>query len=394
VKYTVYSGHDLHLDPDWVMPHVELESRSRRRTSCVQPGVGVENCEFDFNQRDSKFKKAGVSTKKPVAVGTKKGSASKKKISLTRRVFSGRKKRGVLRIHPIAVLKETECSPVLSIPREIIIETLVPLSTPNSGGSKCLSCPYDCSPLGEDGVENHLVATASYERMVISKPQRPSVDTANAECLSSTVSIEGKLKSDAMELDNSPTVLQLQMSPRLQQRKEWRDSLIRSTPLATGRYPEERRFSFEKVNLKMSSLNPCLGCEGISPIRHEDCVLSPRAKDALREIYDQERKKAVNFIGNVVKGSSIPSIRHETSSNEFSTLNTNRLNEFRSLLNDYLHESDGMVQSANLADQLAQFSLSSGCNVFDFAETEVDLYLSHLCGQNKIMQTEGWIYNI
>jgi hypothetical protein len=390
VKYTVYSGHDLHLDPDLVMPHVELESRSRRRTSSVQPGVGVENCELDFNQRESKSKKS--STKKPVAVGTKTGSATKKRISLTRRVFSGRKKRGGMRIHPIAALKETEGSPASSIPREIIIETLVPLSTPNSGCSKSLSGPIDCSPLGEDGVESHLVTTASYERMVITKPQRPSVDTANAECLS-TVSIEGKLKSDDMELDDSPNMLQLQLSPRLLQQKGWRESLVRSTPLATGRYPDERRFSFEKVNLSLS--NPCVEPKDISPGHYDVDVLSSRAKVSLRDIYDQEREKASNFIGSVVKGSSLPSARiGPSSSNEFASMNTGRLNEFRSLLNDYLHESDGMVQSVNLADQLAQFSISSGCTVFDFTETEVDLYLTQLCGQNKIMQTEGWIYNI
>lgn len=393
VKYTVYSGHDLHLDPDLVMPHVELESRTRRRSSSVQPGVGVENCQLDVNQRDTKSKKV-ASTKKSVAVGTKKGSASKKKISLTRRVFSSRKKRAGLRIHPITSLKETEVSPASSIPREIIIERLVPLNTPNSGSSKSLSCQNDCSPLGNDGVESHLVATASYERMVISKPQRPSVDTANAECLS-TVSIEGKLKSDDMELDDSPNVLQLQLSPRLHQRKEFRESLIRSTPLATGRYPEERRFSFEKVNMNMSSLNPYGEPKGDSPIRQEVDVLSPRARVSLRDIYDQERKNATNFIGDVVKMSSLPSTRNEpSSSNKVAAMNTARLNEFRSLLNDFLHESDGMVQSANLANQLAQFSMSSGCSTFDFTETEVDLYLTQLCVQNKIMQTEGWIYNI
>jgi hypothetical protein len=37
---------------------------------------------------------------------------------------------------------------------------------------------------------------------------------------------------------------------------------------------------------------------------------------------------------------------------------------------------------------------AGGALTFDYSENEVTDYLAQLCAQNKLMRTEGWIYNI
>jgi hypothetical protein len=408
VKYTIYSGYDLHLDPDLVQPHVELESRSRRRTGTIQPVIGTENSKLNLHQRDSKGKRA-VSTKKPIFVGARKGSSSKKKLSLSRRVgFNGGKKRLSTSSQPAVSPRLGSCddaSPTLEVPREIIFNTSDAMNTPNSGSSKIASNAYDidCSPLGDEGVESQLIATDSYARMMLTKRERPSVGTSNAECLSPSEKRDAS-NANRMEWDDTSNILRLQLSPRRQHKNYRRESLISVTPLATGRYPKERCFSFETTrDMTMSCEEPFLGsnedisveCDNENIRRTDEEMYLSCDKVSLRDVYDQQVKKASRFIGDVVKGynrtesKTVPLL-----SNKNLCVENDRLTKFRTLLNDYLYESDGMVEVAGVADKLAKFAETSRDFIFAYTKTEVDLYLKELCAQNKIMQTEGWIYNI
>ena len=389
VKYTIYSGHDLHLDPELVNPHVELESRERRRAPVVPvpPVVETENVLPTSSHRESKSSK--MISKRQAQATTKKGSATKAKLPLSDKIcFPVRKKRTQSAAKSAKSpkcahgTKLTAAEPC--IPQEIVFSSTTVSNTPNSGCSKRATSLGSCSPLGEEGVENQLRTAASYDRMI--QPLRPSVGTSNAHCclLSDKKDDEGFCQNEDMDVD----IVELRISPLTGHDKSIPKSCINAIPLASGCFSMEHEPSIvgarEIVDKGADKCN-----DMVDTLANKDATL--RAHPTLRDIYDYEVKKASQFIGAVVQGRTNNEIG-ETSNDV--TIRENRLNKFRSLLNDFLSDSDGMVESENLASNLRNFAISSSDDNFEYTEDDVQVFVSELCGQNKIMQTEGWIYNI
>jgi hypothetical protein len=390
VKYTIYSGHDYNLDPDLVQPHKDLESRERRRAAIIKPISDSENYKPNVHHRVLKGTKA-IAPKKHGQIGAKKGSASKAKLSLSRRIgFPGVRKNVHKVGRPVAspILSSKQSSPKSNIPREIVFNTATGTNTPNSDCSKSATGLDKYSPLGDEGVENQFVTTASYEQMV--KLQRPSVGTSNAECpTAGNYGLNALHSNDDMDFKT----LQLQISPRSEGNKELRESFISATPLATGRFRKESHFAFQDTKQSLVRLENCNNYMGGQSLEnHEVECNASRANATLRDVYDHEVKKAARFIDGVVQG-HIKVNLHDESNDEISNGNA-RLNKFRTLLNDFLFDSDGMIEVQNLAYNLSKFAKSSSDGTGDYSDRDVETFLTELCAQNKIMQTEGWIYNI
>jgi hypothetical protein len=392
VKYTINSGHDLNLDPELVSPHVELETRGRRRAPAVVPIVASENDPPKSTNRESKSSK--MVTKRHVHVASKNGSASKAKVSLPRKIgFPVRRKSLQAAIKSATSPNCATSKPAIasSIPLEIVFSAATVSNTPTSGCSKSATDLRNFSPLGEEGVESHLLTTASYDRMI--QPLRPSVGTTNAHCpLASKNGTNAMRQGNDMDFD----IVELRISPCTESDKTMPECCINVKPLASGSFsndhqkfeeyakyslPDERKEKCEKVNAKQLPKNNEVVDRGKV---NESAAM--RANPTLRDVYDNEVKIASKFVGTVVHG------QINVKSDE--SIHNRRLNRFRSLLNDFLSDSDGMIESENLAHSLRKFAQSSFDDVFDYTEHDVEEFVSELCAQNKIMQTEGWIYNI
>ena len=394
VKYTVNSGHDLHLDPELVKPHVELETRGRRRGPAVVPQIESENDIPDSCYHENIWSEKG--TKRKVHVASKKGSASKIKVS-------GQKKIDVVRGKSLrAATKSTKSSKCSTnnvpiepgIPLEIEFKAAIVSNTPNSVCSKSLTSLSNCSPLGEEGAESQLLTTASYDHML--QQFRPSVGTSTAHC-PIVYGTNAMCHSNDMDFD----ILKLQISPSSESNKMNAKSFFKSTPLVSGSFSKEHqnftggaKFSVSKrvghfdkiVNANRSAKDE----EKVDRVKFNESV-TLRANPTLRDVYENEVKKASQFVGAIVKGHI--KVRSGDSSMS-ATIREKRLNHFRSLLNDLLFDSDGMIESEDLANNLRKFAKSSINDVFDYTDHDVKSFVSELCAQNKIMQTEGWIYNI
>ena len=130
-----------------------------------------------------------------------------------------------------------------------------------------------------------------------------------------------------------------------------------------------------------------------------DGAQEPRARLTLRDVWDDSYKKASKFIGDVVSGPDCgtttskkdeqpapPSetLEHDnTETNGSDNQNKERMHQFRARLQDVLLNSDGMIESTEVSRQIS-----------DYTQQEVDEFLATLATQNKIMHTDGWIYNI
>jgi len=131
----------------------------------------------------------------------------------------------------------------------------------------------------------------------------------------------------------------------------------------------------------------------------------PRGHLTLREVFDDGYKKASKFIGDVVLSSSSGHIHtesvaaqeappadepmddgdhHNNDGDDDEQQSQQRLHQFRTLLHEVLLNSEGMMEETAVAAELSP----------DYTEPEVGRYLTQLAAQNKIMQTDGWIYNI
>jgi hypothetical protein len=370
-----------------VQPHKDLESRGRRRCAIIKPVTKSENSNPNVHHGQSKEMKATL-PKKHAQIGAKKGSASKPKRLLSRRIgFPNVRSKfhsvGKTIASPSSPSKKS--SPNSSIPKEIVFNTAGE-NTPNSDCSKSAPSLDKYSPLGNEGVENQLVTTASYDLMV--QTQRPSVGTSNAACPSASN------HQFRYENDDDVNAFHLQISTTSED-KELHESFVSATPLATGRFWKESKFSFQEAtqaNIGLTKLGTCNSLRDCKSFEQnvdrnkatgDGCV-------SLRNIYDQEVIKASQFIEGMMQGDAnacehpkrVISIEHA------------RLNKFRSLLNEYLFDSDGMIEVENLCYNLSRFATSKLDETFDFTDRDVESFLTELCAQNKIMLTEGWIYNI
>ena len=381
VKYTIYSGQDQHLDPELVKPHEELESRGRRRApALIVAAVASENCIPSPSNRETKSSK--ISSKRHVHATTKKCSASKSKLPLRRKIGLPIRRKNLQAAIQSATsrkcaAKMTALAP--SIPLEITFNTATASNTPNSGCSKSANSLENCSPLGLAGVESHLLSTASYDRLT--EPLRPSVGTSNAHCpLASKNRTNAACQHEEMDFD----IVELRISPCFESDKTIPEFCINATPLASGRFSKD--LSYFAEDAKLSEKND----EAVAHLKVNES--DQRVQPTLRDVFDNEKKKASQFVGDVVQDYTNEESGEST---KYLSIRENRLIRFRSLLSDVLIDSDGMIQSENIANELRNFSSqSSNDDAFDFTQHEVEAFVSELCTQNKIMQTEGWIYNI
>jgi hypothetical protein len=226
-------------------------------------------------------------------------------------------------------------------------------------------------------VESQQLTTASYSRLT--HPLRPSVGTSNAHC-PVTIKTENRLINHGKEMDVDS--VHLRISPRTETDVAIPEPIINATPLASGCFSKESQYFAEDTNLLGKRV------EHIYKIGTKTAI---RTNPTLRDIYDNEVKKASQFVGAVVLGCSNEGSKESSNA---AVIQENRLNKFRLLLNDYLSDADGMIESKNVANNLRMFTKSSTDDTFDFTESEVEAFVSELCSQNKIMKTEGWIYNI
>ena len=390
VKYTINSGHDLNLDPELVTPHVELETRGRHRA----PAVASENDPPKPTNRETKS--STMHSKRHNHVALKKGSAIKTKVSFPRKPPARRESLQAAiksaRSPNCATNKPARAS---SVPLEIVFNTATVSNTPNNGYSKSATSLANCSPLGEEGVESQHLATASYDRLI--PPLRPSVGTSNAHCpLASKNGTNAMRQSNDMDFD----IVKLRISPHTESDKTIPESMINATPFVSSSFSNDhRKFAEDAKNSVAERQKNCDEVKAKRLSKNGEVVDSATVNDSaamrtnttLRDVYDNEVKIASKFVGSVVQGHVQVECDESTKN---AIIRDRRLHQFRSLLNDFLSDSDGMIETENLTLSLQKFAQSSFNDIFDYTEHDVKVFVSELCAQNKIMQTEGWIYNI
>jgi hypothetical protein len=401
VKYTVYSGHDYHLDPDLVQPHEELETRGRRRRT-VEPVVETENAkphQQQLQRRKSKTPNVMTAAAKKSAAKTKTPTKQQPKKAPVRKKGARKVLQAIVQaaVSPTVVSSQ---SSELGIPREIIID---PSNTPGSGfSSSDRTADAFCSPLGQEGVESQQVSSASYKHLMLmqsdtAKAQRNMIGRMQDDDNLSTSSDE-----DKMECDNDNHVLQLQLpTTHALSQQRMLESNLSATHLAVGCYLMENEESVKSPKKKSGQAKappPVDAVAHVNSSSYDDESVASKEKAAarvhlsLREVFDNGVKQASQFIGDVVNGAAKPKEpTHDTSQAD---VDDNRLNQFRAFLNEVLLNSDGMVEVTTVADQMLEYAAQAGDLTFDYTDDEVNNYLTQLCAQNKIMRTEGWIYNI
>jgi hypothetical protein len=339
-----------------------------------------------------------------------------------------------------------------AIPREIIIDP----SNDRESGYSPFYCNTLCSPLGQEGVEGQQVSSASFKKMMLmpsggttGKPRKLSGRMHENDKLSSSSSSSSDGDNTKWD-DDHREKLQLQIAPRSPGRKL--KSNLAATHLAIGRFVIEKNETRVKSPKKKSRLAkaipikynydssssdedsivaydekpvarvhlssrtveaiPLRVCPDVadaattSTTSEKDSIASnekaaARGQLSLREVFDNGVKKASQFIGEVVHGAAkLEEITHDNDVPEKVDAGgkTQRLHQFRSFLNEVLLHCDGMMEVTTVADQMREYvtrtQAGGGALTFDYSENEVNDYLAQLCAQNKLMRTEGWIYNI
>lgn len=426
-------------------------SRNTNSAQLIEPATDAENRRPNESQRRPRFERkktafpftAVATAKKDVAVPASKRNAAatitkKKKTKMASPVQRGGK---VVRRQALqSIAKAAEWSPTVNstaavpcdmdIPREIIIDTAAAAAT--TPGSGDLNFDDISSPLGLDGVETQPVSTASYDRIVVAAAAlsgerrvkltgRMPPDEGSDNEDDHDIDNGGDDDEDDMECDDG-YVLQLQVSPRaavLPRGRQDSDAgdgttapaLTSATHLATGRYATttttDRRQKQSSSRQPLSLRAPLLDTgDGEADAQPATC-----AALSLLDVFDHDMKTAHQFIGDVVAVAatnvapgSAQHDDHQQQQNQEQHHNNHRLQQFRTLLNEVLLSNDGMVEITRVADRIhecaaaattaAQNAGAAAAAVLPYADAEVSANLALLCAQNKIMRTEGWIYNI
>jgi hypothetical protein len=362
----VSSGYDHHLSPDLIQVHQELDSRSRRRVKpeTIDTTSGAENEPNIKRRSNSKIKKTTGGGGKESSAKKRSTPPTKKKVPKTR---SARK---VLQqiVHAVSPRKGSRApptpkhraprtqtadgfSPNMGVPREIFIYSSSGAPEPNSlysqsrpSNSTCLS---DYSPLGVDGVESQPIASNSNSKMV---------------CHSEKASVE---KSPDLEHDPMDFEINGNASKSCSPRSEGPAKV-----LATGSYFHDESGS----------------CR-------EDVRGSSKNHLNLLGVFDDGIKKAHRFIGDLVSGSKSKDRNKDYTESSEEGDHTVRLNHFQTLLSEVLLNCDGMLEDTMVGEEMRAYAAHSGDDC-DFTEQEIKGFLSQLCTQNKIMRSQGMIYNL
>jgi hypothetical protein len=404
VKYTVYAGHDHHLSPDLVQPHVELESRGRRQRGGQIVAAAAEN---ENPNRTTALSAASPKQLQPIpkraksrsnrVFSAKKGknelataapkakATSRKKSTPIKRKpknESRKPKRSLFKTEESAADHAAIETGATGIPREITVDTSFSVASsvlPQSEAS--------CSPLGPDGIE--MQRSASYDLDEMAGMQLNDGQWDESELSKGN---DDTMSDDGNDQRRSLCVLHLQLSPSpshagssLRRRKS---SSLSATHLATGRYSVEGVYTppkgsrSEKMKAETNQQKPI----SHSNEQHQSAPTDNLA--TLRNVFDHGVKQARRFIGEVVSGVVPPSTEQPTATTT-TAAEDERIRHFYGLLLDMLAECGDVIEMSSLAQTLANRE-----DLNDFTDREIESYLKQLCERDKIMLSEGCIYKI
>jgi hypothetical protein len=366
VKYTVSSGFDHHLSPDLILVHQELDSRSRRRVKPdkIDTTTGAENEPNIKRRSNSKIKKTTGGGGKLSSAKKRSTPPTKKKVPKTR---SARK---VLQqiVHAVSPRKGSRAPPTpkqsdprtptatglshnTGVPREIFIHITSGALEPNSLDSQSRpsisTSLSDYSPLGVDGVESQPIAPNSNSKMVCHSEKARVGKSFDHEHDPMDIEINGNASKSCSPRSERPAKV-----------------------LATGSYfHDESGSCHEEIH---GSSNPHMNLLGV---------------------FDHGIKKAHRFIGDLVSGSKSKDKNKDCTDSSEAGDHTVRLNHFQTLLSEVLFNCDGMLDDTMVGEEMRAYAAHSGDDC-DFTEQEIKGFLSQLCTQNKIMRSQGMLYNL
>jgi hypothetical protein len=406
VKYTVYAGHDHHLSPDLVQPHVELESRGRRqrvgqivaaaaenenpnRTTALSAASPKQSQSMPMPKRAKSRSNRVFSAKKgknELATAAPKPKATpRKKSTPTKRKPKNeahRPKRSLFKIEESTTDNATMETGATGIPREITVDTSFSVASsvlPESEAS--------CSPLGPDGIEMQRTASYDLDEMAGMQLNDGQWDEAAlSKCNDDTMSDEGS------DHRRSLRVLHLQLSPShaessLRRRKS---SSLSATHLATGLYSVEGVQTPPK-GTRSEKMKSEITQQKSKSHSNEQLQSAPTDNLAtLRNVFDHGVKQARRFIGEVVSGGVLPPAEQPmTMTTTTTTAEDKRIRHFYGLLLDLLAECGDVIEMSSLAQTMANRE-----DLDDFTDCEIESYLKELCERDRIMLSEGCIYKI
>lgn len=429
VKYTVSGGFDQNLDPDLVTPHQDLAPRGRRGRQQLleQPQPEAENqTNNNKNNHAPRGRNSNRSARKPKAkkkrTPTKAAPAAvvrqpphqshgatnavKKQIGRLTAVLSPNNKN-----HKKSRQRQQQqhfFSPERAyaqnhrrraipadVPSEVILYANGQSGSPVSHISMCPSFLASSS-----APPNHATAAAAATTRNPSHPDDVSMDV-DALTVSNDDGEDRKLSpthARVMEARSMATVGSLNMSPSELERIA--SAAGKGKSMRNNKYSDDDDDDDESMEEEEDDDESCR--EGA--IAAAVVAEKPRLHVTLREVFDDGYKKASKFIGDVVLSSSgnnnnkpntaanekeeeapasDESMDDDDDDNDDTQQQQQRLHQFRTLLHEVLLNSDGMMEETAVAEQMS-----------DYTEGEVGRYLTQLAAQNKIMQTDGWIYNI
>jgi len=386
VKYTVSGGCDQELDPDLVKPHQDLAPRGRsRRAALLQLPTISDADENRHSNRRRSLSRSLSRARKP---------RTKKKRTPTKLLKSPRPFGHRLNAMVQAAVSPRKDSHQLQSPSPRGTST----RKQNRNGRFSPSVPQEVVIGGDDSPESRL------SMGTFLSPFGSADDMVPAQIRTHT-------NFASMDCDDSDDEHQRRSSPTYAR-------LMEARHMAAGRYSVETKHStdpsaLERLAIATSAAKPPPAAKRGDDDDDDDETMAscePQASQpnqksttrvhlTLREVWDDSYKKASKFIGDVVSGGDrtaakekekkAPEPEKEDESMADNHSNNNheddRLNQFRTLLNEVLLNSDGMMEEAMVvvAEEMS-----------DYTEDEVSGYLTQLSAQNKIMQTDGWIYNI
>lgn len=402
VKYTVSGGSDQRLDPDLVTPHQDMASGGRR--SCQKghllpsssdgpdpKAAAKDGTENEPNNSQPQRGARSRSVRKPKAkkkrTPTKQQQQSLSKLkSPTFAKSSGAVQIQLQRlsslISPNQKAQQRQQPPFFSpetayaqnhrrrpIPSDIPSDVVFDANAGDSPGSDISMCAFPSL------LDDSAPSTA---RTIIRSASRLQVCDTSMDA-------EDELDDSDDDRKISPTFARL----------------MEARTMAAG-YSNLSPSQLEKIPIPTKAKAADKDSDDIDSLgssQESDGAQEPRARLTLRDVWDDSYKKASKFIGEVVSGADCgtprsrkdeqpapPANTLEHDSMEGNTTNSKnkeRMFQFRTQLHDVLLNSDGMIEATEVSRQIS-----------DYTQQEVDEFLATLAMQNKIMHTDGWIYNI
>jgi hypothetical protein len=345
VKYTVNGGFDTHLDPNLVTPvnpftenSDSIGRRPSRKTKVLEDQQ--EDCENQRQPKRTTIKPRQVSTKK---VKRNEGAPKKKKTNLIAAVRSASilSPRKPPNAPPIAATPTSSSVASDDVPREIILRS----SSKSHASSSIVRSPLDKYRSLVDDDDNESAISALSEREF------------------------------GANLQQSRSLVTLDM-------KSGNVKKAKSNQHGTNAQSFQMRLSLLLSSSSSSSLSRNNESNSKDALPSKPMAVGPPSKNKLEHVYLKGVQSADKFIEAVVskRGNAEQPIPDDFRRD---------LNRFTAWLQEILTSSDGMVE-----DEAVFGTMEEMFDDFDLSDQQVTLFLERLCRENKIMKTEGWIYNI